>query len=103
MFRYLVINQYFDDTVFVSTIRGFDTGRYETAIQHPDYNDGDIIIVASGYESMEAAEEGHNKWVEIMTSDILPESIPEMSDSGIAILGKITGAIPMEHERKKSE
>ena len=51
---------------------------YETAVQHPSYNRGDWIIV-EGYESIEEAQTGHDRWVKIMTSQELPKELVDVS------------------------
>ena len=53
----------------VSTVAVKDTpSNYETAITHPDYQEGRIIVVQT-YSTLRQAEAGHKKWVEKMTND----------------------------------
>ena len=59
--------------------------NYETAVQHPEYNDGKWIIVES-YDTEEDAHNGHEKWVKIMTSDFLPAELKDVSTATIALL-----------------
>lgn len=40
---------------------------FETAIQHPRYNSGSMVIVEL-YDTKEEAKIGHDKWVEIMSA-----------------------------------
>ena len=56
---------------------------YETAIAHPDYNDGKWIIV-EGYHTKEDAQIGHEKWVKAMTADSLPAQIRDVSTATVA-------------------
>ena len=55
---------------------------YETAIAHPDYNDGKWIIVEE-YHTKEDAQIGHEKWVKAMTADSLPAQIRDVSTTTI--------------------
>jgi len=56
---------------------------FETAISHPQYNDGDWIIVEL-YDTKEEAIAGHNKWVKTMTADELPKILKDVSSATIA-------------------
>ena len=58
---------------------------FETAVQHPCYNDGKIVIVEE-YKDIEAAEKGHAKWVDRMSADELPERLVDVSSCGMAKL-----------------
>ena len=73
--------------LFVSTLRAFDTNRYETAVAYPFYNNGKIIIVEE-YDSYFSASKGHEKWVKTMTSKKLPKTLVDVSTCGIAQLFK---------------
>ena len=53
---------------------------YETAIKHPSYNEGEWVIVET-YKTKEEAIIGHKKWVDIMTSNILPRKLKDASTS----------------------
>lgn len=59
---------------------------YETAVSHPEYNNGEWVIVEQ-YLSKEDAKTGHNKWVEIMTNS-LPD---ELINIGAGNIGKLLG------------
>jgi hypothetical protein len=59
---------------------------YETAVSHFQYNDKQWVIVES-YDTKEEAQEGHNKWVEVMTSEKLPEYLKDCNNSGVSQLG----------------
>lgn len=49
--------------------------RYETAVEHKDFNDGDWIIL-DGCNSKELAVEMHDKWL----TKLLNEDITELTD-----------------------
>ena len=69
-----------DGTVMVSTAKVTDApSPFETAVAHPHYNDGKIVIVAY-YEDKESAEKGHTQWVEKMTASELPDQLVDISD-----------------------
>lgn len=59
---------------------------YETGIQHPLYNEGKWIIVEL-YDTKEEAENGHDKWVKIMTKNKLPEVLKDVNSCFIAKYG----------------
>jgi hypothetical protein len=82
---------YEEDGVMVSTVEPYDAPGYETAVEHPEYNDGAIVIVGV-YDSEADARVGHAKWVERMTGDDLPEELvdvgrAEVKEFGTALLG----------------
>lgn len=82
----------------VSTIEQDDSmDPYETAVKHPEYNDGDWIIVEM-YETKDRAIIGHDKWVDKMTSDPLPDELPENGTSIIGIMCRALGEA--SHKRK---
>ena len=63
----------------VDTCRVTDSEKpFETAIKHTNYNDGKMIIVEE-YEDKESAQEGHDKWVKIMSANELPERLVDVS------------------------
>ena len=76
--------KYQEKDVFVSTICAFDTGRYETTVSHPSFNNNELIIVAE-YDSESEAESGHEEWIEKMTAKELPEQIEDVSTCAIAM------------------
>lgn len=57
--------------------------QYETAVSHHDYDEGKIIPVES-YVTKEEAQEGHNRWVEVMKN---PPTVLE--DGGQSYFGNI--------------
>ena len=56
---------------------------FETAVLHPDYNDDNIVIVEA-YDTFEQAVEGHQKWVNIMSTEPLPMELVDCANSKIA-------------------
>lgn len=75
------VARYEKNGLLVSTCEVYDSEYpHETAVAHPDYNNGMAIVVES-YDNKKNAEEGHLKWVEIMTSEKLPSVIE--SNGGI--------------------
>ena len=80
------VGRYETDELIVSTARVTDSGApYETAVSHDNYNDGKFVIVEN-YWSLDDATDGHERWVNVMTSPILPESLRDVSMAGIAQL-----------------
>ena len=73
-----------ESDVFISTAEVTD-GKcfYETAVAHPEYNDGELIIVEA-YDIKEQAQNGHNKWVELMTGDNLPDSLKDCGNAELS-------------------
>lgn len=63
---------------------------YETAVEHPYYNDGKMIIVET-YANKEAAQEGHDKWLEIMTTEPLPAALIDVSTCYSAEMSRLVG------------
>lgn len=78
--------RYEKDGLLVSTVRVTDSSHpYETAVGHPEYNGGDLIIVEE-YDTEEAAKAGHEKWVATMTAPTLPESLTDVSTAESAMV-----------------
>ena len=75
---------------------------YETAIGHPQYNDGSLIIVEL-YDTKEEAQEGHNIWVKRMTGKKLPGQLKDVSTAEIAKLCDICGKDWRKYKRQKGE
>lgn len=80
------VGRYKDDKnkICVSTVAVTDSDKpYETAIVHPRYDNGKVIIVQM-YSTKDQAENGHKKWIKIMTSKELPKTIRDVSTADIA-------------------
>lgn len=73
-----------DESAVVDTCKVVD-GKLpvETAVCHPDYNDGDWMIVEA-YASIEAALVGHERWVRLVQSDELPDVIADCCNAHCA-------------------
>ena len=73
------VARYEDGSLIVDTVAVTDADQpFETAVSHPSYNDGDWIIVEE-YGTKEEAEKGHNRWVQKMTPDGLPDQLVDVS------------------------
>lgn len=72
------------DSLLVSTVRVSDGNKpFETAVGHPDYNDGKLIIVEA-YDAKGEAEAGHARWIEKMSAEVLPDVLQDCQNAGIA-------------------
>jgi len=72
------------DEWIVDTCMVTDSDKpFETAIKHAGYNDGEMVIVEE-YEDKESAQEGHDKWVKVMSADELPERLVDVSSCVVA-------------------
>jgi len=75
------IDTYEVGKLFIDTCLVTDSDQpYETAVEHPKYNNGDMVIVEM-YNTKEAARKGHKRWVKKMTAKELPESLKDVSTS----------------------
>lgn len=85
------------DDLIVSTCSNNDSDQpYETAVSHMDYNEGSWVCVEL-YDDEEAALTGHNKWIELMSAEPLPDKLVERSTSELA---KMSDAYGNEFPRK---
>ena len=92
---------YFEDgDLRVSTASITDGSQpYETAIAHPEYNSGKYVIVEA-YDNAQQAQARHDKWVALMTSDDLPDSLTDCANAGVSQIGEMFG-IQMEFLRQE--
>lgn len=84
------VDRYQDDDngIAISTAVVTDSSKpYETAVAHPQYNDGKWIVVEL-YDTKKEAQTGHDKWTKIMTSSKLPTQISAAGDCIFAQLVK---------------
>jgi len=91
------IERYETDEVIVDTCAANDQPepyKYETGICHREYNDGDWIIVEL-YKTKKESKTGHKRWVKLMTAEILPEKLINVSDIGLT---KVMDALEEERE-----
>ena len=86
------VDRYETEELFISTAHVIDSRKpYETAIAHPAYNEGAIVIVQM-YDNIEDAQAGHDKWVQIMTADKLPDYLTDANDSELTdVKDKLVG------------
>lgn len=76
---------------FISTAAVSDGAKpYETAVQHKQYGDGNMVIVEA-YDTKAEATKGHAKWVATMTADVLPKVLKDCCNSDISQLGASLG------------
>ena len=69
------------DGFYISTAAVNDSDHhYETAVAHPQFNDGKLIIVEM-YDTKAEAQAGHTKWVQTMTAKTLPKSLADVFTS----------------------
>lgn len=75
---------------FVSTCRVSDGSQpFETAIKSSEYaradnpEDTDKMVIVEAYGDADAAQEGHNRWVNTMTKSA-PDGLTDCCNAGIA-------------------
>lgn len=82
----------YDQKFLVSTIQPGDATQYpyETAIEHPAYGDGELIVV-DGAETFDDAIRIHNKWIDKLDVSFgqLPEVVIEFANSPILQMMRI--------------
>lgn len=67
------------DKLIIDTCRVTDSlDPFETAVSHPDYKNGEWIVVET-YTTKELAKKGHFKWVEKMISKETPSELIDVS------------------------
>lgn len=93
---------YNENGIFIDTCAISDSEQsFETAIEHPKYNDGTMIIVEM-YDTKEEAQKGHDKWVEKMTAKELPKSLKDVSTCDVVEFGHAIGVdLNEEHTLEK--
>ncbi len=86
-----LVENYKQGKLVVDTVRVTDAVKdYETAVQHPEYDNGSWVIVET-YDTKAEAEVGHAKWVATMTAAELPSELVDVSSSGIGQLYHAVG------------
>ena len=85
----------------VSTAEVIDGAKpYETAITHPDYNEGEWVVVEA-YASKKAAQTGHNRWVKTMQAKRLPKELVDCCNSEIGqMFGGLGGEVVFKRKGK---
>lgn len=87
------VGTYNKDGLFVDTCLVTDSSKpYETAVEHPAYNNGDMIIVEL-YDTVEEAEKGHKKWVDKMLNNP-PQQLVDVSTAWAANALREMGGLP---------
>lgn len=95
------VDRYEKGGLMISTASMPDSEKpFETAVAHPEYNEGKIIIVEE-YDTKKEAQEGHNRWVKTMTHKKLPVQLKDVSSAGIALLSNAIGG-ERAYKRKRS-
>ena len=95
------VDAYETEELFISTAMVTDADvPYETAVGHPAYNKGKLVIVET-YDTKELAQVGHDRWVEKMTGNELPESLIDVSRAELAVLCREFN--PMVYQREGEE
>lgn len=100
----LVANYASDDgKLYVDTCAVTDSQHpYETAIAHPSYNNGELIIVEM-YDDYESAVTGHHKWLSMVIEDDLPHVIHDVSENNFIVMAEeIFGADTEWRDRKRN-
>ena len=93
------VARYKDRSLIIDTVAVTDSDQpFETAVMHPAYNDGDWIVVEE-HGTKEEAQKGHNRWVQRMTSDRLPDQLVDVSTAWIA---KATGVKKRIYKRSNT-
>ncbi len=81
--------------LLVSTARVTDGSKpFETAVEHPDYNEGKMVIVEA-YDDKDSAQSGHDRWVQTMTTTPLPQMLTDCCNSEI---GEFARAMDCDRE-----
>lgn len=95
------VGRYDNGGVSVSTARVNDGRKpFETAIRHPYYNSGRWVVVEC-YDTKEEAEHGHEKWIEVITTEPLPDKLVDCANSMISQLGDVVG-LEMEFPKENN-
>jgi len=81
------IARYDGDGLMIDTARCSDGKQpYETAVESPLYNNGKMIIVEA-YDTPEQAQQGHDRWVAIMTTKP-PDKLVDCLNAEITAFGE---------------
>lgn len=90
-----------DKTWWVDTAAVNDSDKpFETAVKHPRYNGGGMVIVEL-YDTKELAQQGHDNWVKIMSSKRLPKELLDVTTCDIAKLIAALGDDEKWRSKKK--
>ncbi len=96
-----VVDNYEFGKLIIDTCSVTDSDQpYETAVQHPSYNEGSWVIVEL-YDDKEKAQVGHDKWVLFMTGEKLPDELKDVSSAEVIKLGSAFGCDMNETHKQK--
>lgn len=88
------VGRYDDENVglMVSTASVNDGAHpFETAVAHPEYNNGSMVIVEA-YDTKKEAKAGHEQWEKAMTAKELPERLVDCCNAEVAqALSEVSG------------
>lgn len=89
-----------DNKRMVSTARVSDGAKpFETAFEHPDYDEGKMVIVEA-YDTREAAMEGHGRWLKVMIDGPLPDELVDCCNSEVSqIIASMNDDGRLAHKR----
>jgi len=77
------VANYSKDGIVIDTCAVSDSDKpFETGVAHPQYNDGDWVIVQL-YNTKKEAKKGHDKWADIMVNNP-PQQLKDVSTCAIA-------------------
>lgn len=92
------IDTYKKDSLFIDTCRVTDSEKpFETAAAHPDYNDGDMVIVEL-YDTPEEAQQGHDKWLDKMLNNP-PRQLVDVSSAWATNMLRSLGGLPAREKQ----
>lgn len=87
-----------DGKRMVSTVAVSDGAKpFETAFEHPEYNEGSMVIVEA-YDTREEALAGHGRWLKVMLDGPLPDEITDCCNAQIGEMAAAFG-MPTTHKR----
>lgn len=80
------VDRYEKDDFVISTAAVSDSDQpYETAVAHPEYNSG-LLIIVEDYATEDDAKAGHKRWEKKMTAPVLPDTLKDISTCAAAEL-----------------
>ena len=88
-----MVDRYQEGKILVSTACVSDGDKlYETAIEHPEYKDGKIIVVEA-YDTRKEAKQGHERWLKIIVDGPLPDYLLDCQNAKIGQLAGELGVV----------
>ena len=95
------VDRYENDEILVSTVEVTDGDKpFETAIKHPEYGKTGAMIIVEKYDTVEQAQKGHTKWVELVKTDTLPDTLVDCQNAAVS---KLINAENLTYTRKKKK